>query len=69
MRIRPFAQEPRPTGTFCGPAGSTSVPDSGNVNATAVGRRHFLAYYSGQAPNTSVCLLPVDAKIDKKGGR
>ena len=39
--------------------GSESTWDTGNVNATIIGRTHFIAYYSGKAPNTSVYALPV----------
>ena len=39
--------------------GSLSPWDSGNVNATAIGRTHYLAYYSGKDPETAVFVLPV----------
>ena len=39
--------------------GSESTWDTGNVNATVIGRTHFIAYYSGKAPHTSVYALPV----------
>lgn len=41
--------------------GSTSTWDTGNANATLVGRTHFIAYYSGLAPNTAIYALPVRA--------
>ena len=37
--------------------GGASVPDAGNVNATTIGGRRFIAYYSGEAPNTAVYLM------------
>ena len=39
--------------------GSERPWDTGNVNATVIGRTHFLAYYSGTDPNTAVYALPV----------
>lgn len=45
--------------------GSTSTFDAGNVNATAIGRRHFVAFYSGKAPDTSILVTAVKAP-DKK---
>ncbi|HRR34164.1 MAG TPA: sialidase family protein [Kiritimatiellia bacterium] len=39
--------------------GSERPWDTGNVNATVIGRTHFLAYYSGNAPDTAVYVLPV----------
>lgn len=39
--------------------GSERPWDTGNVNATVIGRTHFLAYYSGTDPDTSVYALPV----------
>lgn len=40
--------------------GSQSPWDSGNVNATAIGRKHYLSYYSGKNPETAVLVLPVE---------
>jgi len=34
--------------------GSRVTFDAGNVNATAIGGTHFLAFYSGEAPDTAV---------------
>lgn len=34
--------------------GSTASIDAGNVNATVIGDRHYLSYYSGKSPDTSV---------------
>jgi hypothetical protein len=34
--------------------GSRVTFDAGNVNATAVGGTHYLAFYSGQAPDTAI---------------
>ncbi|MDA3923367.1 MAG: sialidase family protein [Kiritimatiellae bacterium] len=39
--------------------GSERPWDTGNVNATVIGRTHFIAYYSGTNPNTTVYALPV----------
>jgi hypothetical protein len=39
--------------------GSERPWDTGNVNATVVGRTHFIAYYSGTDPDTAVYALPV----------
>ncbi|QEF97936.1 hypothetical protein Mal15_19820 [Stieleria maiorica] len=39
--------------------------DSGNANATAIGNEHYVAFYSGKAPNTSVLVSEVPAPIDK----
>ena len=39
--------------------GSERPWDTGNVNATVVGRTHFIAYYSGADPDTAVYALPV----------
>ena len=41
--------------------GSERPWDTGNVNATVIGRTHFLAYYSGTDPDTAVYVLPVPA--------
>lgn len=41
--------------------GSDSPWDSGNACATAVGRRHYIAYYTGKDPNTSVVVAAIDA--------
>lgn len=37
-------------------AGSKLAWDSGNANATVIGDRHYVAFYSGKAPDTSVVL-------------
>lgn len=42
-------------------AGSRITFDSGNVNATAIGDKHYLAFYSGKAPDTSVLVSVVPA--------
>ncbi|WP_367012375.1 sialidase family protein [Bremerella sp. JC817] len=41
--------------------GSTIAWDSGNANATAIGRKHFVSYYSGKAPDTSVFVAELSA--------
>jgi hypothetical protein len=43
--------------------GSERPWDTGNVNATVIGRTHFIAYYSGVAPDTAVYALPVLAPV------
>lgn len=37
--------------------GSTSTWDSGNTNATVIGGMHYVSFYSGKAPDTSVMVL------------
>ncbi len=37
--------------------GSTIAWDSGNTNATVIGDRHYVSFYSGKAPDTSVMVL------------
>lgn len=34
--------------------GSTASIDAGNVNATVIGAKHYLSYYSGKSPQTAV---------------
>lgn len=34
--------------------GSAVTVDAGNANATVIGEKHFISYYSGKAPDTSV---------------
>ncbi len=41
--------------------GSTIGIDSGNVNATKIGGTHFLAFYSGKAPDTAVLVSELPA--------
>ncbi len=41
--------------------GSELPLDAGNVNATAIGDAHFLAFYSGKAPDTAVLVSAVPA--------
>lgn len=43
--------------------GSTAFLDAGNVNATIIQNTHFLAYYSGKAPDTSVVVSAVAAPL------
>lgn len=40
---------------------STVHDDAGNVNATRIGKVHFLAYYSGKAPDTAILLTTIAA--------
>ncbi|NUP98940.1 MAG: exo-alpha-sialidase, partial [Armatimonadetes bacterium] len=42
-------------------SGSRVTFDAGNVNATAVGGTHFLAFYSGQAPDTAILVAATPA--------
>ena len=42
-------------------AGSRVTFDSGNVNATAIGDKHYLAFYSGKAPDTSILVSVLPA--------
>ncbi len=39
--------------------GSTASIDAGNVNATVISDRHYLSYYSGKSPNTSVLVSEI----------
>lgn len=48
-------------------AGSTLPWDSGNANATVIGDRHFISFYSGKAPDTSVLVSEVAAPPGKDG--
>jgi len=41
--------------------GSQSTFDAGNVNATVIGDTHFLSFYSGKAPATSVFVTALPA--------
>jgi hypothetical protein len=41
--------------------GSEVGLDSGNVNATMIGRNHYLAFYSGKAPDTAILVSKVPA--------
>lgn len=41
--------------------GSQIAYDAGNVNATVIGNTHYLSFYSGKAPNTSVLVSVVKA--------
>jgi hypothetical protein len=49
--------------------GSESTWDAGNVNATVIGSTHYLSFYSGKSPNTSVFLsaLPAPTTWDSQG--
>jgi hypothetical protein len=42
-------------------AGSRVTFDSGNVNATAIGDKHYLAFYSGKAPDTAILVSVLPA--------
>jgi hypothetical protein len=41
--------------------GSAVTFDAGNVNATAIDKKHYLAFYSGEAPDTAVVIAEQDA--------
>lgn len=41
--------------------GSTSAWDSGNANATVIGDTHYISFYSGKAPDTSVMVSELPA--------
>lgn len=45
--------------------GSESTFDAGNVNATVIGGMHYLAFYSGKSPQTSVVVTGVPAPVAK----
>ena len=40
--------------------------DSGNANATVINDKHYISFYSGQAPNTHVMVTEVPAPTDDK---
>ena len=41
--------------------GSPIAIDAGNVNATTIGGTHYLAFYSGKAPDTAVLVSVLPA--------
>ena len=45
--------------------GSSIAWDSGNANATVIGDRHFISFYSGKAPDTKVLVSEVAAPPGK----
>ncbi|MDF1741135.1 MAG: sialidase family protein [Verrucomicrobiales bacterium] len=47
--------------------GSTIAWDSGNTNATVIGDRHYVSYYSGKAPDTSVFVLELPEPVAENG--
>lgn len=49
--------------------GSAVTFDAGNVNATTIGGTHYLSFYSGKAPDTSVLItaLPAPAASEPSG--
>jgi len=51
--------------------GSQVTFDAGNVNATAIGRTHYLAFYSGKAPDTAILVsaLPMPIPRQRQGGQ
>jgi hypothetical protein len=46
--------------------GSESTWDAGNVNATVIGGTHYVSFYSGKAPHTSVLVSTLPAPQAKK---
>lgn len=44
--------------------GSRVTFDAGNANATAIGGTHYISFYSGKAPNTSVLVSETPATSD-----
>lgn len=44
--------------------GSEAMIDAGNVNATVIGRTHYLSYYSGKDPDTAVLVIELPAPIE-----
>ncbi|MCB1091920.1 MAG: exo-alpha-sialidase, partial [Verrucomicrobiae bacterium] len=48
--------------------GSDVSFDAGNSNATAIGARHYVSFYSGKAPDTSVMVSALPAPGSKGGG-
>jgi len=49
--------------------GSTSTWDSGNANATVIGDTHYVSFYSGKAPDTSVLVSALPAPTTGKSAR
>jgi hypothetical protein len=49
--------------------GSPIGIDAGNVNATTIRGAHYVAFYSGQAPDTAVLVSAVPAPTAAAGGR
>jgi len=47
-------------------AGSRVTFDAGNANATAIGDKHYVAYYSGQAPDTAVMVAEAAAPVARE---
>lgn len=43
--------------------GSQATIDAGNVNATAIRGAHYLSFYSGEAPDTSILISVLEAPI------
>jgi hypothetical protein len=43
--------------------GSQATIDAGNVNATVIGDSHYLSFYSGEAPDTSVFVSVLPAPV------
>ena len=45
--------------------GSKNAWDSGNANATVIGDKHYVSFYSGQAPDTSVMVLELPEPVEE----
>ena len=46
--------------------GSPVPWDAGNANATVISGTHFVSFYSGKAPDTSVVVSEIAAPVAKK---
>lgn len=44
--------------------GSDATYDAGNVNATFIGQKHYLAYYSGKGADTAVLVFEANAPVN-----
>ena len=44
----------------------TTPGDAGNVNATAIKGTHYLAFYSGKAPDTAILMSAIPAPTDRE---
>lgn len=63
---RVFDQPLRWPGSEAVALGSQVTFDAGNANATVIGDRHFISYYSGKAPDTSVFVAAIAAPEAKE---
>ena len=49
-------------------AGSQIPFDAGNVNATTIRDTHYLAFYSGQAPDTAILVSAIPCRLLRGNG-